>query len=84
MQIFGKKWDQVRDKFITLHNEELTDLYRSASWPVVRPVKYRRLVQAGYVDRLGRRDMCSESWWRNRFKNGQVEDLSGDWGIKIR
>jgi hypothetical protein len=41
MQIFGKKWDQVHDEFRILHNEKITDLYRSASWPVVKLVKYR-------------------------------------------
>lgn len=49
MQIFGKKWDQIQGKFRTLHNEQFTDLYRSASWPVVRLVKYRWLRRAGYV-----------------------------------
>jgi hypothetical protein len=48
--IFGPKRDEVTGEWRKMHNEELRDLYSSAS--VIRIIKSRRMRWAGHVARL--------------------------------
>jgi hypothetical protein len=50
-RIFGPKWDEVTGGWRKLHNEELRDLYFSAS--TIRIIKSRRMRWAGHVARMG-------------------------------
>jgi hypothetical protein len=50
-RIFGPKRDEVTGEWIKLHNEELRDLYSSAS--IIRIIKSRRMRWAGHVARMG-------------------------------
>jgi hypothetical protein len=50
-KIFGPKRDEVRRKWRSLHNEELHDLYSSPN--VIRAIKSRGMIWAGYVARMG-------------------------------
>jgi hypothetical protein len=50
-KIFGPKRDEVMGEWIKLHNEELHDLYSSAS--IIRIIKSRRMRWAGHVARMG-------------------------------
>jgi hypothetical protein len=53
LRIFGPKRDEVILEWRKLHNEELNDLYCSAS--IVRERKLRRMRWAGHVARMGER-----------------------------
>jgi hypothetical protein len=48
--IFGPKRDEVTGEWRKLHNEELRDLYSSAS--IIRIIKSRRMRWAGHVARM--------------------------------
>jgi hypothetical protein len=48
---FGPKRDEVTGEWRKLHNEELSDLYCSAS--IVRVMKSRRMRWVGHVARMG-------------------------------
>jgi hypothetical protein len=50
-RIFGRKRDEVTGAWRKLHNEELHNLYSSAS--VIRMTKSRRMRLAGHVTRIG-------------------------------
>jgi hypothetical protein len=50
-RIFGPKRDEVTGGWRKLHNEELRDLYSSAS--IIRIIKSRRMRWAGHVARMG-------------------------------
>jgi hypothetical protein len=50
-RIFGPKRDEVTGEWRKLHNEELRDLYFSAS--IIRIIKSRRMIWAGHVARMG-------------------------------
>ena len=50
-KIFGPKRDEVTGERRKLHNEELNDLYASAS--IVRVIKSRKMRWAGHVGRMG-------------------------------
>jgi hypothetical protein len=50
-RIFGPKGDEVTGEWRKLHNEELRDLYSSAS--IIRMIKSRRIRLAGHVARMG-------------------------------
>ena len=50
-RIFGPKKDEVTREWRKLPNEELTDLYCSPN--IVREVKWRRIIWAGHVARMG-------------------------------
>jgi hypothetical protein len=52
-RIFGPKMDEVTGKWRKLHNEELNDLYCSPN--IVRGIKFRRMLWAGHVARMGER-----------------------------
>jgi hypothetical protein len=49
-RIFGPKRDEVTGEWRKLHNEELRDLYSSAS--IIRLIKSRRMRWAGHVARM--------------------------------
>jgi hypothetical protein len=49
---------------ITLHNEELHNLYSSPN--IIRMIKSRRIRWAGHVARMGRREMYIGYWWENQ------------------
>jgi hypothetical protein len=48
--ICGTKRDEVTGEWRKLHNEELNDLYSSPN--IVRVIKSRRIIWAGYVARM--------------------------------
>jgi hypothetical protein len=50
-RIFGPKRDEVMGGWRKLHNEELHDLFSSAS--IVRIIKSRRMRLAGHLSRMG-------------------------------
>jgi hypothetical protein len=50
-RICGPKRDEVMGEWRKLHNEELRDLYTSAS--IIRKMKSRRIRWAGHVARIG-------------------------------
>jgi hypothetical protein len=52
-RIFGPKRDEVTGCWRKLHNEELHDLYSSASTSIIRIIKARRMRWAGNVARIG-------------------------------
>jgi len=49
-RIFGPRSDEVTGECRKLHNEELSDLYRSPN--IVRVIKWRRTKWAGHVARM--------------------------------
>jgi hypothetical protein len=49
-RIFGPKRDEVTGGWRKLHNEELHNLYSSAS--IIRMIKSRRMSWAGYAARI--------------------------------
>jgi hypothetical protein len=63
-RIFGPKRDEVTGEWRKLHNEELCDLYSSPS--VIRIMKSRRMIWAGYLARMGQRGMCVGYWWESQ------------------
>jgi len=52
-KIFGPKRDEVIQDWRKLHNEELNDLYCSPN--IFRVIKWRRMIWAGHVARMGER-----------------------------
>jgi hypothetical protein len=58
--IFGPKRDEVTGELRKLHNEELSDLYSSPN--IVRVIRSRRMRLAGYVARIGKREVYSGIW----------------------
>ena len=64
-KIFGPKRDEGKREWRKLHNEELNDLYCSAS--IVREIKSRRMRWAGHVARMGERigEAYKGVWWGN-------------------
>ena len=50
-RILGPRRDDVTGEWRRLHNEELNDLYCSPN--IVRVIKWRRMVWAGHVARMG-------------------------------
>jgi hypothetical protein len=50
-RIFGSKWQEVEGSWITLHNEELHNLYDSLN--IIRMIKLRRMGWARHVPRIG-------------------------------
>jgi hypothetical protein len=63
-RIFGPKRDEVTGGWRKLHNEELRDLYSSPS--IVRIIQSSRMRWAGYVARMGKREMRIGYWWENQ------------------
>jgi hypothetical protein len=49
-RIFGPKRDEVKGKWMRLHNEELNDLYSSPN--IIRVIKSRKKRRAGHVARM--------------------------------
>ena len=50
-RIFGPRKDEVTGEWRRLHNEELNDMYFSPN--IVRVIKWRRMIWAGNVARMG-------------------------------
>jgi hypothetical protein len=63
-RIFGSKRDEVTGGLRKLHNEELHNLYSSAS--IIRMIESRRVRLAGNVARMGRRRMHVGYWWESQ------------------
>jgi hypothetical protein len=56
--------DEVTGLWRNLHNEELHNLYSSAS--IIKLIKQKRMTWAGDVVRMGRRGMHIGYWWENQ------------------
>jgi hypothetical protein len=77
-RVFGPKRGEVTGKWRKLHNEELSDLYSSPT--IVRMIKSRIMLWAGYVARMGEGEACTGFWWGNLRKR----DHWGDPGVDRR
>jgi hypothetical protein len=55
-RIFGPKRDEKTGGWRKLHNEELGNLYSSAS--IIRIIKRRTLRWTGHAERMSRRGIC--------------------------
>jgi hypothetical protein len=80
-RIFGPKRNEEGDKWRKLHNEELNDLYCSPS--IVRVIKSRRMIWAGYVARMGRGELYTGFWWENLREKDHFVDLGVDGNILL-
>jgi hypothetical protein len=63
-RIFGPKRYEVTGGWRKLQNEELHNLYSSAS--IIRMIKSRRMRLAGQVARMERRGMLVGYWWESQ------------------
>jgi hypothetical protein len=63
-RIFGPKRDEVTGGWRKVHNEELHNSYSSSS--IIRMIKSSRMRWAGYVARIGRREMHMGYWWESQ------------------
>jgi len=63
LRIIGPTGDEVMGGRRKLHKEDLSDLYCSAN--IISVFKSRRMRWAGYVTRIGGREMCTGFWWVN-------------------
>jgi hypothetical protein len=59
-RIFGPRRDEVTGEWVTLHNEELNDLYASSN---IRIIQSRKIRWAGHVALMGRGDVHTVFWW---------------------
>jgi hypothetical protein len=72
--------DDVAGGWGKLHNEELHNLYSSFS--IVRMIKSRRMIWAGYIACMVRRGMRIEFWWESQKERDHYEDQDvGGWVI---
>jgi hypothetical protein len=62
-KIFGPKRNEVIGGWRKLQNEELHNLYSSPS--IIRIINSRRMIWAGIVARIGRREMQIRFWWES-------------------
>jgi hypothetical protein len=62
--IFGPKRDEVKGEWRKLHNEEVRDLYSSAS--IIRIIKSRRMRWAGHVARMEEKRNLIDYWWESQ------------------
>jgi len=58
-EIFWFKRDEIPREWRRLHNEELYELYSLSN--VIRVIKSRIIIWAGYVARMGRVEMRGET-----------------------
>jgi hypothetical protein len=65
-RICSPKKEEVTGGWRKLHNEELHNLYSSAS--IIRMIKSRRREWSGHVARMGRRGMYLRFWWKSQKK----------------
>jgi hypothetical protein len=63
-RIFEPKGDEVTGGRRKLHDEELHDLYSSAS--IIRIIQSRRMRWAGHVARMRRRGTGIGCWWESQ------------------
>jgi hypothetical protein len=59
-RIFGPKRDEVTGERLTLHNDELHNLYSSQN--IIREIKPIRMRWAGHVARMGEEGNCATFW----------------------
>jgi hypothetical protein len=64
LMILGTKMDEMTGGRRKLHNEELRDLYSSPS--ITRIIKLKGMRWAGYVARMGKREMRIGYWWESQ------------------
>ena len=82
-RIFGPKRDGVTGQWRKLHNEELNDLYCSAS--IVRVIKSRRMRWAGHVERMGGKGEAYTGFWcGNLRERGHLGDPGIDGRLMLR
>jgi hypothetical protein len=74
-KIFWPKRDKATGEWRKFHHKELHDLYSSLN--IVRVIKSRRMIWAGHVARMDRRDVCIRFWWVNL----RERDHWGDPGV---
>jgi hypothetical protein len=79
-RIFGPKMDEVTGEWRKLHNEELLNLYSSAS--IIRINKSRRMRWAGRVERMGKRGTRTGYLWESQGERDSLKDQDvGGWII---
>jgi hypothetical protein len=77
-RVFGPKRDEVTGEWRKLHNEELRDLYSSAS--IIKMMKSRRMRLAGHVARMEEKRNAHRYWWESQRERGcQEEEDVGGW-----
>jgi hypothetical protein len=65
-RIFGPKRDEVTGEWRNLHNEELRDLYSSPSIIIIRIIKWKRMIFAGHVARMGEKRNVYRLLWESQ------------------
>jgi hypothetical protein len=75
-RIFVHRRDEVTGEWRRLHNEELNDLYCSPN--IVRMIKWRRMIWARHVARMGEEMGCLGSLWGNLRERDHLGDLGVD------
>jgi hypothetical protein len=64
-RIFGPKWEEVAEDWISPHNEELRNVYASPN--IIRVIKSKMMRWAGHVTRMGKmRNPYNILVWKTR------------------
>jgi hypothetical protein len=82
LRMFGPKRDGAIGEWRRLHNEELNDLYSSPN--IIRVMKSRRMRWAGYVARMGKREVDTGFWWGDLREGDHLGDPGTDGRIILR
>ena len=81
LRMFGPKRDDVTGDWRRLRTEELYALYSSAN---IRAFKSRRIGWAGYVARMGDREVHTGFWWGDVMERDHLEDVGVDGRIILK
>ena len=82
LRMFGPKMDDVTGDWRRLRTEELYALYSSAN--IIRAIKSRRIGWAGYVARMGDREVHTGFWWGDVMERDHLEDVGVDGRIILK
>jgi hypothetical protein len=79
-RIFEPKRDEMTGSWRKLHNEELHNLNSLPN--IIRTIKSRWIIWAGYVAQMGRRGMHIGHWWEcQKERDHEVDEDVGGWTI---